>query len=233
MRSKLLKTAAAAAAAGAITLGAVGPAWAYAYESSGQWASYSTGGYTIYNDEWGSGHGTETLWVNSATNWGVFSTQPNTSGVKSYPDEAKSVNRSLNSLGHVTSSFSESIPSSGNFESAYDIWLNGSGIEVMVWTSTHGNVGPLGSNTGNLTIDGNTWAVYAGSNGSNPTYSFKRTSNENSGSVNLLDLLKWLQNTRHYYNNPTLSQVQYGFEISGTNNTRETFAVTNYSVSAG
>lgn len=233
MRRKLIKAAAAAAAAGAITLGAVGPAWAYAYESSGQWASYSTGGYTIYNDEWGSGHGTETLWVNSATNWGVFSKQPNTSGVKSYPDEAKSVNRSLNSLGHVTSSFSETLPGSGNFESAYDIWLNGSGIEVMVWTSTHGNVGPLGSNTGNLTIDGNTWTVYAGSNGSNPTYSFKRTSNENSGTVNILDLLKWLQNTRHYFSNPTLSQVQYGFEISGTNNTSETFAITNYSVAAG
>lgn len=75
--------------------------------------------------------------------------------------------------------------------------------------------------------------MYAGSNGSIPTYSFKRTGNENSGTVNLLDLLKWLQNSRHYYNNPTLSQVQYGFEISGTGSRQETFAISSYSVSAG
>ena len=233
MRSQLFKAAAATLGAGAIAILSVGPAWAYAYESSAQYASYSTGGYTIYNDEWGNGHGSQTLWVNSSQSWGVFSNQPSTSGVKSYPDEAKSVGRSLNSLSHVTSSFRQTIPSSGSFESAYDIWLNGYGIEVMVWTSTHGGVAPLGSNTGNLTIDGNTWSVYVGNNGRNPTYSFKRTSNENSGTVNLLDLLKWLQNTRHYYNNPTLSQVQYGFEISGTGGHQETFAITSYSVSAG
>jgi hypothetical protein len=163
----------------------------------------------------------------------VFSNQPNTSGVKSYPDQAKSVGRSLNSLSHVTSSFRQTVPGSGGFESAYDIWLNGGGIEVMVWTSTHGGVAPLGSNTGNLTIGGNTWTVYADSNGSNQTYSFKRTSNENAGTVNLLDLLKWLQNSRHYYNNPPLSQVQYGFEISDTGGRQETFAITGYSVSAG
>ena len=233
MRNPFAKIAAAALGAGAIAVLSVGPAWAYAFESSAQYASYSTSGYSIYNDEWGNGHGSQTLWVNSSNNWGVFSNQPNTPGVKSYPDEAKSVGRSLNSLSRVTSSFSESIPSSGGFESAYDIWLNGYRIEVMVWTSTHGGVGPLGSNTGNITLDGNTWSLYVGSNGSNPTYSFKRTSNENSGTVNLLDLLKYLQNSRHYYSNPTLSQVQYGFEISNTGGRQETFAVDSYSVSVG
>lgn len=51
--------------------------------------------------------------------------------------------------------------------------------------------------------------------------------------MNVLDLLKYLQNSRHYYNNPTLSQVQYGFEISGTGNCQETFSINSYSVSAG
>ena len=153
-------------------------------------ASYSIGGYTLYNDEWGNGHGSQALWVSSSNTWGVFSTQPTTPGVKSYPDEAKSVGKSLNSLSHVTSSFSESVPACGSFESAYDIWLNGSGIEVMLWTSAHGGVAPLCSSTSNLTIDGNTWAVYVGSNGSKPT----------------------------------LSQVQYGFELSGAGNRQETFA---------
>jgi hypothetical protein len=232
MRSHLFKAAAATLGAGAVAVLSVGPAWAYAFESSAQYASYSTGGYNFNNDEWGNGHGSQTLWINSSNNWGVFSNQPSTPGVKSYPDESKSVGRSLSSLSHVTSSFRQTIPGSGGFESAYDIWLNGTGIEVMVWTSTHGGVAPLGSNTGTVTLDGNSWSVYVGNNGSNPTYSFKRTSNENSGTVNLLDLLKWLQNTRHYYSNPTLSRVQYGFEISNTAGRQETFTINSYSVSA-
>jgi hypothetical protein len=232
MRIKHWRPVSAVIGAGIAVVLSANAAWAYVYESSNQWASFSIGGYTITNDEWGSGHNTQTLWVNSATNWGVFSTQPSTPGVKSYPNEGRSVGRRLNSLSSVTSSFRQTIPASGNFESAYDIWLNGSGIEVMVWTSTHGAVGPLGSNTGTVSLDGNSWAVYVGSNGSNPTYSFKRTSNEDSGSVNLLDLLKWLEHSRHYYSNPTLSQVQYGFEISGTGNRQETFAVNGYSLSA-
>lgn len=204
----------------------------YLYEDSGQWAQYSIGGYTIYNDEWGSGHNTQTLWVKSATNWGVFSTQPSTSGVKSYANISKTVGTALNSLSSATSSFNESNPSSGDWESAYDIWLNGSGIEVMAWTDVSGNVGPLGSSVGTVTLDGNTWTLFAGNNGSNPTYSFVRSGNETSGTVNILDLLKYLENTKGYFSNPTLSTIQYGWEISGTGNVQQDFTINNYSASA-
>src|SRR6185437_93168 len=202
------------------------------FESSAQFAQFSTGGYTIYNDEWGSGHNTQTLWVNSATNWGVFSTQPSTSGVKSYPNISKSIGIALNSLSSATSSFKESNPSGGNWESAYDIWLNGSGIEVMAWTDVSGNVGPLGSSVGTVSLDGNTWTLYSGNNGSNPSYSFVRSGNETSGTVNILDLLKYLENTKGYFTNPMLSTIQYGWEISGTNNAQENFTINNYSASA-
>ena len=206
-------------------------AFAAVYESSAQYASYSTGGYTIYNDEWGSGYGSQTLWVNSATNWGVYSTQPNTSGVKSYANESKSIGTALNSLTSVTSSFNESNPGSGNWESAYDIWLNGSAIEVMVWTDVSGDVAPLGSDLGTVTLAGSTWSLYAGNNGSNPTYSFVRSGNESSGTVNLLDLLKYLENTKGYFSNPTLSTVQYGWEITSTNDAQQDFTINSYSVS--
>lgn len=204
----------------------------YLYESSAQYAQYSTGGYTIYNDEWGSGHNTQTLWVNSSSDWGVFSTQPSTSGVKSYPNISKSIGTALDSLSSATSSFNETSPGSGNWESAYDIWLNGSGIEVMIWTDVSGNVGPLGSPVGTVSLDGSTWTLYAGNNGSNPTYSFVRGGNETSGTVNILDMLDYLQNTKNYFTNPTLSTIQYGWEISGTNNAQENFTINSYSASA-
>jgi hypothetical protein len=218
------------AAAAALTV-TVTNANAAVYESSAQYASYSTGGYTIYNDEWGSGYGSQTLWVNSASNWGVYSTQPDTSGVKSYPNDSLSIGTALNSLSSVTSSFNESNPSGGNWESAYDIWLNSSSYEVMVWTDVSGDVSPLGSVVGTVSLAGSTWTLYAGSNGSNPTYSFVRSGNETSGTINLLDLLQYLENTKGYFSDPTLSTVQYGWEISSTNDTQEDFTINSYSVS--
>jgi Glycosyl hydrolase family 12 len=228
---KLVRAVLPVAAAATALIVAANSALAAVYESSAQYASYSTGGYTVYNDEWGSGHGTQTLWVNSASNWGVYSTQPATSGVKAYPNDSKSIGTALNSLNSVTSSFNESNPGSGNWESAYDIWLNSSSYEVMVWTDVSGDVGPLGSSVGTVSLAGSTWTLYAGNNGSNPTYSFVRSGNETSGSINLLTMLKYLENTKGYFSNPALSTVQYGWEITSTNNTQEDFTINSYSVS--
>lgn len=218
--------------AGSASLLAAGAAHAATCETSAQYGSCTSGSYTIYNDEWGSGHGSQTLWANSYGNWGVYSTQPSTSGVKSYPNASLPVGKALNSLSSATSSFNVTVPGSGNFEAAYDIWLNSSSYEIMVWVDKVGNVGPLGSSIGNLTLDSNTWTVYVGNNGSNPVYSFVRTSNESSGSVNILDLLKWLENSKGYFSNPTLSTIQFGFEISGTGNVQEDFTANSYSASA-
>jgi hypothetical protein len=227
----LIRAALPVAAAATALMVTVTSAQAAVYESSAQYASYSTGGYTIYNDEYGSGYGSQTLWVNSASNWGVYSTQPDTSGVKSYPNDSDSIGTALNSLSSVTSSFSESNPSGGNWESAYDIWLDGSSYEVMVWTYVSGDVAPLGSVVGTVSLDGSTWTLYAGNNGSNPTYSFVLSGNETSGTVNLLDLLTYLENTEGYFSDPTLSTVQYGWEITSTNDTQEDFTINSYSVS--
>ena len=78
---------------------------------------------------------------------------------------------------------------------------------------------------------GSTWSLYSGNNGSNPTYSLVRSGNETSGTVNLLYLLQYLENTKGYFSDPTLSTVQYGWEISSTGNTQEDFTINSYSVS--
>lgn len=220
-------------AVAAVTALAVGAANADAavYSSSAPYASYSTGGYTLYNDEWGSGHGTQTLWVNSASNWGVYSTQPATNGVKSYPNASKPVGKALNSVSYAGASFNESLPGFGQFESAFDIWLNDYNIEIMIWTDTQG-VGPAGSPVGTVSLDGANWTLYSGNVG-HPVYSFVRSGNTTSGTVSILPFLTYLQNTKHYYWNPTLSYIQYGFEITSTNNTGENFVINSYSAWAG
>jgi hypothetical protein len=86
---RLTGTGAAAVLAAALaTVLAAGTAYAAAWSSSDRWGTWSNGGYTIYNDVWGGGAGPQSIWANSYSNWGVSSDQPNTGGVKSYPNAA-------------------------------------------------------------------------------------------------------------------------------------------------
>jgi hypothetical protein len=228
-RTTIPRSVAGALAAGSIALLAAGPAQAATYSSSAQYASWTDGTYTVYNDEWGAHYTYQGLWVNSASNWGVWSQQNYTSGVEAYPNVSRTVGKSISSLSAVTSSFTVTDPGAGSYEAAYDIWTQDNANEIMIWTDVH-NVGPLGSNVGTLTLDGRSYKVYKGSNGSNNVYSFVDTSTVTSGTFNILDILRWIQNTKGWMSNETLGKVQFGWEIT-TENPGQNFAVTSYSVS--
>lgn len=47
-----------------------GTARAAVWSSSDQWAAWPNGGYTLYNDVWGSGAGPQTIWADSYSSWG-------------------------------------------------------------------------------------------------------------------------------------------------------------------
>lgn len=207
--------------------------------ASGQWDTWTNSGYTLYNNIWGSGAGSQTIWARTPTNWGVIANHPMTSGVKSYPHTVRgSLNRTVSSLGTLTSSFNVSVPGSGNYSTTYDIWANNWAYEVMLWTNQNGAVGPIAetydSNGAvpsfrNVSLGGHTWNIYRGSNGANAVFSFLRTSNTNSGTIDIRAILNWLR-TQGWWADVTVGEVQFGFEISGTNGsaafTDNSFAMT-------
>ena len=188
-------------------------AFAAIWSSTAPFGSTTLNGYTLNNDVWGSGAGPQTIWANSGTNWGVWSNQPNTGGVKSYPHSGISMSNSLSSLHSVTSNFNVSVPGSGAYETAYDIWANGSSYEIMLWMNKTGAVGPIGSYQTNVSVGDYNWNVYKGSNGSNQVFSLLNTGSSTSGTVDILAVLKWIEG-KGWYGNVTLSQVQFGFEIT-------------------
>jgi len=198
------------------------------WSSSDQWGTWNNGGYTLYNNIWGSGAGPQTIWANSYRNWGVWANHPNTGGVKSYPNASLPVNRTLSSLSSVRSSFNVTVPGSGAYTTAYDIWAGNNAYEIMLWMNKTGPVGPLGTAQGNLTLGGHSWTVYKGSNGANAVFSFVRTSNTSSGSVDILSLMKWIQG-QGWYGNVTLGNVQFGYEITSSSGGLN-FATNSYSV---
>ncbi len=210
-----------------------------AWVDSGQWANWTNNGYILYNNIWGSGAGSQTIWARSGTNWGVVANHPRTSGVKSYPNTGRTLNRTLSSLRSVSSSFNVTVPADGDYATTYDIWANNHQYEVMIWANQHGAVGPIAEsydangavpNVRNLSVGGHTWNVYRGSNGANAVFSFIRT-NTSSGTIDLLAIMNWLR-TNSWWGDVTVGEVQFGFEITGTagasNFTTNSFAL-NYS----
>jgi len=207
------------------------PASAAVWNSCDQWANTSLNGYTLYNNIWGSGAGSQCIWANSGTNWGVWANHPNTGGIKSYPNSDKVINKSITSLGALSSSYNVSVPSSGAYETAYDIWDTNHKYEIMLWMNKTGAVGPLGTSQGNATLGGHTWTVYKGNNGSNDVFSFVRTSNSSSGTVDVLPILKWIKDTKGWFGNVTIGDFQFGFEITSSSGGLN-FTVNSESVSS-
>lgn len=208
-----------------------GPANAAVWSSSGQWATWSNGGYTVRNDVWGRGAGPQSIWANSYSNWGVWANHPNTGGIKSYPHVARNIGKRISSIGSLTSSFNVSRPGSGAYESTYDVWAGGNAYEIMLWMNKQGAVGAIGSKQATVSVGGHTWDVYRGSNGGNAVFSFLRTSNTNSGSVDVKAVLNWIRG-QGWMGDATVGEVQFGFEITSSSGGLN-FTSNSYSVTAG
>jgi len=197
-------------------------------------------GYNVRQNMWACPNhcGTQTLWAQSSSNWGVVSDQPDgNTAVLSYPDvqyiltQANGDPAPLSGFTMITSSFSQSMPSSGDFEAAYDIWLNNWNTEVMIWTDNHGQQ-PAGAPVPAAVLDGQTWTLWAGSgtSGGYPSgpFSFVLQGNETAGTVNILAALDYLMSHGYIPSNSAINDVEYGWEICSTNGQAEDFQMQSF-----
>jgi len=222
-----------------------GPMGEGPFIGSGNYDKYVLGEYTVYNNVWGTTEtNTQTLTAYSYSYWYVVSTQPDTSGVKSYPNTGLvNLNKTIGSIGTLTSSFEVIVPSTGNWEVAYDIWVPS---EVMIWMYTSGNVSPIAAgwdssgapipSATNINISGYTWNVYRG--GNNVVSFVAVTSTDGSwkpakvtkGTVDIKAILNWIVAQGWISSSGTVGAVQFGFEISGTGGVPLKFICTNFSI---
>lgn len=210
------------ASLGAALLASTAATQAAEWSSSDKWATWSNGGYTVRNNVWGQNVGWQSIWANNGSNWGVVC-QHSGGGIKSYPHSAKYIGRSANSIPWIGTWFSVSRPNTGAYTTTFDIWGNGEQHEIMLWMNRQGAIGPIGSlQASNVSIGGHTWNVYRGPNGSINVMSFLRTSNTNSANVDHKAIFNWIQ-SRGWWNNPTIGDIQFGFEITNTNGTTQSF----------
>jgi hypothetical protein len=207
------------------------------FTTSSDFGSETLGAYTVSNDMWNAGGGgiSQTLSACSSSDWYVdANVADDGGGVKTYPNSAYNFADppEISSLSTVTSTFGSSLPASGQFDAAYDIWLNGTagtgGDEVMIWTDNQGQT-PAGSQVATVTFDGQSYAVWQEAGG---PITFVSDTNVTGGDLNLLPFLQWLISQGYEPTDSTLNQVAFGAQIVSTNATPETFGFSNFSVSS-
>ncbi|MBN2536001.1 MAG: hypothetical protein JXB88_24185 [Spirochaetales bacterium] len=203
----------------------------------GEWDKWETGDYIIYNNIWGDGAGTQCIWAESYSNWGVTADHPDTSGVKSYPNVSKEINRAISSISSLSSSFNVTVPGNGSYATTYDIWADNDQYEIMIWVNKTGAVGPIAGSWDdngnpiaeetNVSVGGHTWNVYKGNIGFT-VISFVRTSNTSSGTVDVKALLNWIRN-KGWFGDVTVGKAQFGFEITSSSGGMD-FTCNDYSM---
>jgi hypothetical protein len=202
-----------------------------------------SGGTRVIQDIWNPVNGaTQTLTASSPGNWSALAAMPaSNTAVVSYPDiqqiytTTSNTPNPLSGYSFITGSYTENGPASSDddYEAAYDIWAGtGSdnyGQEIMIWVDNHGQT-PVGSVVASATIDGVGYKIWstgrAGTAGK--TESMVLNSNQPSGSVNILDDLKWLESNGDMPAGSGLNQVDFGWEICSTGGVPQTFTMSHY-----
>jgi hypothetical protein len=145
----------------------------------------------------------------------------------------------MSTLSGITSSYSETTPSDGQWDSAYDIWLQRpssapgqSPPEVMIWTANHGEWTGNPTVTGNVTIAGRQYQMSECASCDRVDFVFP--SDVPATSVNLLAVLQYAARSPASSSitgrDPVITEIDRGWEIYKTSGT-EAFTANSYALS--
>ncbi|MDD7968870.1 GH12 family glycosyl hydrolase domain-containing protein [Actinomycetospora lemnae] len=204
------------------------------------------GRYEVQNNAWGA----DTPQCTTAFDTGfvVSARHDKDSGPAAYPSIVVGCNYGtctrdspyplpLADLGDVRSSWAVTVPRRGDFNVAYDVWLDptprrdgaNTGAELMIWLDRTDRVQPIGSRRATVGIAGADWEVWTGENHGTPVISYVRT--EPTTTVIDLPISAFVtEATRRGVVEPTwfLTNVQAGFEpwIGGEGLATDAFSLT-------
>jgi Glycosyl hydrolase family 12 len=194
----------------------------------------------VNNDVWSPIPGwKQTLTSFGPGSWQVVANMPaGNTAIVSYPDVQQPYNDvKLSSYTSMTSSFTENMNANPGTvgEAAWDIWLTNWNYEVMIWVDNYGQdiANSDGTLLGTTSIGGQTWDVYRnGPLGPGVELIVALDHNEQSGTVDIMSTLNYLQQHGWLPSNATLTAVDFGAEFASTGGKNETFQVSNYTINA-
>ncbi|MHC1561637.1 GH12 family glycosyl hydrolase domain-containing protein [Actinomycetospora sp. C-140] len=208
------------------------------------------GRFEVQNNAWGD----DTPQCTTAfdTGFSVDAQHAKDSGPAAYPSIVMGCNygtctrdapfpRPVADLGDIRSSWAVTTPRRGDYNVAYDVWLDptprregaNTGAELMIWLDRTDRVQPIGAERGTVQIGDARWAVWTGENQGTPVISYVRE--EATSQVLDLPITDFVTDaTRRGVVQPTwfLTNIQAGFEpwIGGDGLTTDAFALTRNGV---
>jgi len=218
-----------------VTSAAKGSCGPYNDASISQTAGTST---TVGQDVWNPISGwAQTLYATSPGNWYTTASMPKgNTAVVSFPNVGTTYPETpLGNFSSIYSSFTENMHanSATSAWAAFDIWLNKWGNEVMIQHDFANNgacpakaTAQFGGSDG---VPAQTWQLCQ--YGSELIWKLAGGS-EQSGRVDVLAMLQWLQGHGYLPASSTLTDISYGWEICSTGGTPETFNLSRYTVTA-
>jgi len=212
------------------------------------WGTCSDGSWTITQDVWGGAtNWQQCLYCDSHSHWQIVANLKGQAWVGSYPHASYPVGRALNDVlngpAPLLAAWNASYPTDHKFDFAYDLWLNGTTYEVMIWLNWN-QTGPVGGNPfTNATIGGIAYNVYEGAGGSGPhciSFLPRNGMMDTATNFNLCSILSWISNLKwsagpggYYWRNPGFDSVQLGWEICDTYRSSKTYTMNFFDVYYG
>ncbi|KOS19957.1 Endoglucanase-1 [Escovopsis weberi] len=198
--------------------------------SCDQWASFSNEQYILSNDLWGQDAGegwgcitNDGLTSTSAAFHADWNWSGGQSNVKAFPSVQRVIplGRRISSISSMPTEatwdytgsdiradvaydvFSSSVPTNPTWDGDFEIMLLGK----------FGDVGPLGSSQGTVTVAGRSWELFWGYNGAMQVYSFVAPTNINQFSGDFKNFFDFLSESKGVnFDDQYLLSYQFGSE---------------------
>lgn len=233
----------ASAAAACVTSdlsGGCGPYYSNKIDFSNGWTTY------VNNDGWGCGPngedcGPQTLTAYGPSTWSVTSRQAaGNTGVLTYPDVQQLIADSagnpvqLSGLTKLYSTFNEAMPHNADtkVEAAYDIWMGYFAQEVMVWVDNVNQGLSADTVLAHHVFFKIPYTLYR-NGGPGGELIWSRDTNKTTGTVHILAMLNWLlRNGYVSQSHASVSDVDFGWEISSTGGVNERFTLSDFTLRA-
>jgi hypothetical protein len=213
------------------------PRYTLATNPSNPQDGYTLSGYYVTNDTWNFASypgSQQTMYICDYNNWYAMvnvNDNANDGAVKTYPNVHKDFsNPTVGSFSTISSSYAHTAPTSGAWDYAYDVWMNNMNIELMVWTQSAGRQAhvPGIPTVATVTLSGITYNIHK--SGGYIAYDMQTT--RNSGTVNLLEIMKDMVARGYITSSATVGQIDYGVEVCDTGGVSTKFALNNFSLTS-
>lgn len=213
------------------------PQYVLATNPSNPQDGITLGGYYVDTDTWNFASypgSKQTMYVCNYDDWYAIDNVSDTSNdgaVKTYPNVHMDYSgQAVSSFTGISSTYAHTAPSTGAWDYAYDIWLNGYGTELMIWTQSAGRQAhvPGITKVATVTLDGITYDVHH--SGGYTAYDMPTT--KTSGTINVLHVMQDMISRGYLSASAPLNSIQYGVEVCDTGGVDTRFEVNNFSVTA-